>query len=112
MSSNLGSNQLCGDLFNDDTECLIPSEGNSPNHANLQKLRNLRRFSQIPANSSQSNKILGGSLFTLPQPQLEPGVFLSLNYPAFQSLRVERVSFIMFESLILNVFFLRLLLDF
>ena len=92
VSSNLGSNQLCAsDLFNDDTECLIPSEGNSPNHANLHKLRNLRRFSQI-TNSLPSNKILGGSLVTLPQPQLEPGVFRSLNYPAFQSLRVERVS--------------------
>ena len=104
MSSNLGSNQLCGDLFNDDTECLIPSEGNSPNHANLQKLRNLRRFSQIPANSSQSNKILGGSLFTLPQPQLEPGVFRSLNYPAFQSLRVERVSFVIYSLMIFDLF--------
>ena len=88
MSSNLGSNQLCSDIFNDDTELLIPSEGNSPNHANIQKFRNMRRYSQI----AQSNKILGGSLFTLPQPQLEPGVFRSLNYPAFQSLRVERVS--------------------
>ena len=35
VSSTLGSNQLCSDLFNDDTECLIPSENNSPRHRQL-----------------------------------------------------------------------------
>ena len=87
---SLGSNQLCSDLFNDDTECLIPSENNSPRHRQLRQIQfGGRRLSQTP-----SNRTLGGSLFSLPQPQLEPGVFRSLNYPAFQSLRIERVSII------------------
>jgi len=86
VSSTLGSNQLCSDLFNDDTECLIPSENNSPRHRQLRQIQfGSRRLSQTP-----SNRTLGGSLFSLPQPQLEPGVFRSLNYPAFQSLRIER----------------------
>lgn len=90
VSSNLGSNQLCTDLFNDDTECLIPSESSSPNHPS----RLSRHFLQSGGRrmSGQFNRVFGGSLFTLPQPQLEPGVFRSLNYPAFQSLRIERVS--------------------
>ena len=103
MSSNLGSNQLCNtgsDLFNDDTEFLLPtSENSSPNHNGQQPRQQLfrhttqcgvggRRLSQAP---SCFTRTFGGSLFTLPQPQLEPGVFRSLNYPAFQSLRTERV---------------------
>ena len=83
VSSNLGSNQL--DLFNDDTECLLPSGGNSPSRLKNPQI-GIRRL-------SATNKVLGGSLFTLAQPSLEPGVFRSLNYPAFQSLRIERVSF-------------------
>ena len=108
----MGSNQLCSDLFNEDTECLIPttaSEASTPCHNNStmtsskpigqrlashqqqqqqqQHCQNLgRRFS-----AQQNTKLLGGSLLLLPQPQLEPGVFRSLNYPAFQSLRIERV---------------------
>ena len=81
VSSNLGSNQL--DVFNDDTELLLPSGGNSPNRLKTPHL-GVRRL-------SATNKTLGGSLFTLVQPSLEPGVFRSLNYPAFQSLRIERV---------------------
>ena len=88
VSSNLGSNQL--DFFNDDTECLIQSGGNSPSR--------LKAVSQIGVGGRRlssavaTNKTFGGSLFSLPQPTLEPGVFRSLNYPAFQSLRIEKVS--------------------
>jgi len=86
VSSNLGSNQL--DFFNDDTECLIQSGGNSPSR--------LKAVSQIGVGGRRlssavaTNKTFGGSLFSLPQPTLEPGVFRSLNYPAFQSLRIEK----------------------
>ena len=88
VSSNLGSNQL--DFFNDDTECLIQSGGNSPSR--------LKAVSQIGVGGRRlssavaTNKTFGGSLFSLPQPTLEPGVFRSLNYPAFQSLRIEKVN--------------------
>ena len=84
----MGSNQL--DFFNDDTECLIQSGGNSPSR--------LKAVSQIGVGGRRlssavaTNKTFGGSLFSLPQPTLEPGVFRSLNYPAFQSLRIEKVS--------------------
>ena len=88
VSSNLGSNQL--DVFNDDTELLLPSGGNSPNRLKTPHL-GVRRL-------SATNKTLGGSLFTLVQPSLEPGVFRSLNYPAFQSLRIERVRLLMWVS--------------
>ena len=83
VSSNLGSNQL--DFFNDDTECLLPSGGNSPSR--------LKAVSQIGGGGRRLSSAVtfGGSLFSLPQPALEPGVFRSLNYPAFQSLRIERV---------------------
>ena len=85
VSSNLGSNQL--DFFNDDTEYLLPSGGNSPSRLKAASQIGGRRLS-----SAATNKTFGGSLFSLPQPALEPGVFRSLNYPAFQSLRIERVS--------------------
>ena len=84
----MGSNQL--DFFNDDTECLIQSGGNSPSR--------LKAVSQIGVGGRRlssavaTNKTFGGSLFSLPQPTLEPGVFRSLNYPAFQSLRIEKVN--------------------
>ncbi len=92
VSSNLGSNQLCSELFNEDTECLIPSENPSPHHPGARMPRFLPHYySNGGRRMSQTNRTLGGSLFTLPQPQLEPGVFRSLNYPALQSLKIERV---------------------
>lgn len=102
VSSNLGSNQLFSDLFNEDTECLLSSENSTPCHVgqqqplqqqplqqSLQQQQQQRRHNHRRRSSVLLPKF-GGSLLLLPQPQPEPGVFRCLNYPALQTITIER----------------------
>lgn len=89
-SSNFGSSTAFPE-FNDETECLIKSEHSTPCHSLRSSLApgGIHRDS---AKSLSSRTIVRRSSFSGTSKEdvlLKPGVFRSLNHPAFQSLHVQ-----------------------